>query len=53
MDEYLFRFGPWLWMTGIPVLFLAIVACVFLPDARQKYRRDANIPFEENDINHD
>jgi cbb3-type cytochrome oxidase subunit 3 len=40
-------------MIGIPVIFLLIVAWVFRPGARQKYRRDANIPFEENDSNHD
>lgn len=41
--------GAYLWFLGIPILFLLIVFYVFRPGARRRYRRDAEIPFREDD----
>jgi cbb3-type cytochrome oxidase subunit 3 len=35
----------WLYL-GIPLVFLAIVACVYRPTAKRRYQADGNIPFE-------
>jgi cbb3-type cytochrome oxidase subunit 3 len=35
------------WFIGIPLVFLAIVFYIMRPSARQRYRKDAEIPFRE------
>ncbi len=35
------------WFVGAPILFVAIVAWVFRPSARTRYRKDGDIPFEQ------
>ncbi|MDY6980709.1 MAG: cbb3-type cytochrome c oxidase subunit 3 [Pseudomonadota bacterium] len=37
----------YLWLIGIPLIFIAIVAYVYRPGARQRYRHDAEIPLNE------
>lgn len=35
----------WLYL-GIPLVFLAIAAWVYRPNAKKRYEADGNIPFE-------
>ena len=39
----------YLWFIGIPLIFVLVVIYVFRPGARRKYRRDAEIPFRDDD----
>lgn len=41
--------SSYFWLIGIPAVFLLLVLYVFRPGARRKYRKDAHIPFEEDD----
>lgn len=49
MNELLSKLAPYLWLIGIPLLFLLLVLYVFRPGAKRKYRNKAQIPFEEDE----
>lgn len=40
-------FFSYLWFIGVPLAFVVIAFYVFRPGARRRYRRDAEIPFED------
>jgi len=48
--EWIVKYG---WFIGIPLLFLIIVIYVYRPKRRKRYRKDAEIPFEDKDERHD
>ncbi len=35
------------WMVGPPLALLAVIAWVYRPSARARYRRDGEIPFDK------
>jgi cbb3-type cytochrome oxidase subunit 3 len=43
----------WLWWLGIPLLFVLVVLYVFRPGAKRRYRKDGEMPFEDDRKDHD
>jgi len=39
----------YLWLFGLPVLFIIIVIFVFWPWRKRNYREDAQLPFQEDE----
>jgi cbb3-type cytochrome oxidase subunit 3 len=44
--DLLSRYG---WFFGVPIVFLVVIAWVFRPGAGRRYRKDAKMPFEDDD----
>jgi cbb3-type cytochrome oxidase subunit 3 len=43
--DFLSSYG---WFFGIPIAFLAVVAWIYRPGAKRRYRDDARIPFKRD-----
>ncbi|MFO8024643.1 cbb3-type cytochrome oxidase subunit 3 [Thiohalophilus sp.] len=39
----------YLYLFGIPLIFIGIIVYIYRPGAKRRYRQDAQIPLKEND----
>lgn len=48
MDEVVNMIAEYWLYWGIPLVFLAVVAWVYRPSAKKRYKADGDIPFEKD-----
>ena len=41
----------YLYIVGIPLIFIGVIAYIYRPGAKRRYRQDAQIPLQESDDN--